>query len=332
MADNLFADEMRKILEKTTNPGPMYDGWENPTNRADQKGPNGVYATPYDREGGNEIANQELEMQARDIVARFVGNPENNREAVEKVLDILRGKGQSPADQDGHAPLVGAQPGVQFQYGSNLSAPPTGVDAKEWARFQAFRAAEEEEKKDDEREEKKKKRRDDDDDDDDDEDKAMSVIGSRRFQRQLAQMIAPVIESTVRAEVHAALSASVPSHASSPSPYSNETGVRVGAQQQPGAWRDLPGVAAPANQMQAAASADGVSPYQQAADKFIRMAKEKEMSLPDPMQKQRFAESVRHTYAAILSGRSFSVDEPLLQNLLDATGIRYEQSGIGGGM
>ncbi len=328
MAD-VFQDELRKLLEQTSNPGPMYQNWENPTNRPDQKAPAGVYATPWDRQGGPAVAQAELEQQARGILARFVENPSTVDEAVRAMFDVLQGKNQSPADKGGGAPAL--EINKQFQYGGSdaqySALARKGFSRDDIVKYQAMRAAEDEEERQ-RREEEERKRR--------EEEAKTKEEGEKkeREEKELAARLAPVVEAMVQSRVNQALSAygisQNAAQAAPTPPQSAQAAIQSGTQA--GAWRDLPGVNVPpgmqmgATQPQypsAMSANEQASPYQQRADGFLRIASAKLSALTDPYQKGRAKEQLNQLYSGILSGQPVHIDDPLLQSWANEAGVQY---------
>lgn len=321
---DVFQEEMTRLLNQTNNPGPMYEGWQNPDNRADQKGPNGVYATPFDRQGGPEVAQAQLEMQARDILSRFTGDPVTIEQAVAAMMQVMRGDNQSPADKSGGAPALEVNKGMQ--YGGNDAAYSAtahgGLSEQEYLKYKAFRAAEDEETRKKGEEESRKRKEDDE--------------KTEKAEKEMAARLAPVIQATIDARVSQALSAygiTAPA-AQSAAPATPQ--VAPPAPSYAGGWQNLPGVNVPPGMqagavqppMQAALSAEGQSPYQAKADQFLRVADAKLSAMTDPYRKGNAKSEVLRLYTGILSGAAVHIDDPFLQSVAAEAGVQfYDMSG-----
>lgn len=316
---DVFGDELRRLLEQVNNPGPMYEGWENPANKPGDKAGNGVYSTPFDRQGGSEVAQQELDAQAEDILKRFLGGKGYGREAIDELLKVLKGETQSPADPGANAPAFDVN--EQFRYGGGLSANTTAPatttqqaalsNNADWLKFQQWLSAEDEKKR---KEEEEKKRS----EEGDKEEKEMSA---------LAQKIAPAILSAVDSivdqklsslGVRAAQAASAPAQTQAPSAGTD--------------WRNLPGVNVPPGMgttAQAAYSA-GEAPTQGIASKFINEAMSALSGIENQYVRGQVQEELKTVYAGILSGHPVSIQHPVLRKIADQTGVQYTNFGIGG--
>ena len=333
MADrDVFGDELRRLIDQVNNPGPMYEGWQNPTNKPGDKASNGVYPTPFDRQGGPAVAQEELETQARDILARLLGQEGYGREAIDQVLQVLKGTTQSPADAGNNAPPL--SPAEQFRYGAGLSVPQGQASDPMWQKFQAFMSAEEEKRKHDEDERKERDRKERDEKErkerDEREDKEMSA---------LAQRIFPALQSAVSAMVDQAMSAYGfrANGAQSAAPASNNTatqaGLSVQGQASGVAYQGLPGMQLPPGmQVPAnnAAMSAGDNPNQAKASAFMQEAMSVVNSMPEGPQRGQLAEEIRPLYAGILSGAQVQIGHPMLQKVAQNTGVNYVSFGIGG--
>lgn len=334
MAD-AFGDEIRKLLDGVNNMGVMYAGWENPTNQPGQKAANGSYATPFDRQGGSNVAEQETEILSRGILDRFLRDPEGTKEAMRKVMDVLEGKGQSPTDKAANLAPGAMGEGTQFQYGGQLSAPVAAtpqangftLTGDEAIRYQAFRAAEEKRKDDEAKESEKKK----------EEDKMLSLFASDTFQKQLAQTLFPAINAMVSAAVgqnSAAMSAGAQTANLQGAQFSQPVAnAPQGSGISAGAFRDLPGVLMPNNMGQqngAMSAAVGENPNQTLANRFLQEAEKVKASIQDSFQRSRVEEATRSLYIGILSGQPISIDEPLVQTIAQQAGVPFTDLGFGG--
>ena len=322
MAD-VFKEEMVRLLSQTNNPGPMYEGWQNPENRADQKGPNGVYATPFDRQGGPEVAQAQLEMQARDILSRFTDSPATIDQAVAAMMQVMRGNNQSPADKSGGAPALEVNKGMQYGGGDAAYSAIAhgGLTVQEYLKYKAFRAAEDEETRKKGEEESRKRK--------EDEEK------SEKAEKELAARLAPVIQATIDARVNQALSAYGITAPAAQSAAAQAPAVQQAAPAAPnyaGGWQGLPGVNVPPGMqagaisppgMQGALSADGMSPHQAKADHFLKVADAKLSAMTDPYRKGNAKQEMVRLYNGILSGTAVHIDDPFLQAIAVEAGVQY---------
>ena len=331
MANDVFGEELRRLVETAIQPGPMYGGWQNPLVDPNDKGGNGVYATPFDRQGGPAVAERELVTQMQGILQKFLDNPESINESERKVIEALTGKGQSPADHGAGAPPVQESP---FQYGANLSGSDPEKERKEReerdrkekhekamaaanaaakaAYDRAMSGESEEERRS--REERERRER-------EGKEKIESVGIDMKA---LAGMIVSAVDSAVDKRLSAA-------GYKSPQAASLEG-------QGAGAWRDQPGVAVPQGMgpqgvpnQYGLSAADGIAPTQTVADKFLKIAAEYMSGLKDDFQRGKVAEGVRTTFAGILSGAAVDISDPVIQSIADKAGVQYINSGSLGG-
>lgn len=356
MSDNTFMGEMQRLLQSAQQPGPMYAGWQNPLTDPNDKAPNGVYATPFDRQGGPAVAEQELRTQIAGVLSKFVGT-NYDQSAIDEVLRILKGTNQSPADRGGgNAPVT---PVTQDAYGSMLSAPatvqtapqqaqfsaaPNGMPQEMWVRFNQIMAA------DDERRKKE------------DEDRKKEEEDSRRKSEMSAMLseITPQLAEVVRTAVAASVDArfselgfQVPTQMSQTPPSQQQAQTQQPAQAGPFGnggqsglafqannqmsnpaqqWQSLQGVQLPIGSNPQAASMsgeDGMSPSEQKATLFAQNAKAK-MSAMQPDAASRLSADVRSLYVPIAMGLTVTIDDPLVQAIAKESGVAYQTLGFGG--
>ena len=332
MAQDVFQDELRRLLEQTNNAGPMYEGWQNPMNQPGQKAEYGVYATPWDRQGGPAVAQAELEQQVRGIVSRFVDNPATLDEAMRAMFGVLRGQNQSPADQGGGAPPL--EVNKQFQYGASDAAysalAQKGFSKDDILKYQAMRAAEKEEEERERRERDEKDRKEREEREKKEREGREEREKKEREEKEMAARLAPVVEALVQSRVSQTLSAYgiQPQQAAQAAPTAPSQGVQGSTP-----WQQLPGVNVPLGMqpgalqppMQGALSAptQNASPHQAKADAFLRIAQAKLSALTDVYQKGRAREQVVNIYTGLLSGAAVHIDDPLLQGWAQEAGVPF---------
>lgn len=339
-----FRNELQALIESAKQPGPMYNGWQNPLVDPNEKGPNGVYATPFDRQGGPAVAEAEMRTQIAGALSKFVGT-NYDQSAIDEILRIIKGEGQSPAVHGGNSDAI--SPYTQTSYGANLSAPaqnpapaamstppisaPTsgatqipGVSPALAMRLEAFFAAEDEkqrkEKEDKEREEEDRKRKEE-----------MSAI-------------ADVIKTSVAAAVDARFAQygfTAPQQMSTPAPqtdpgYSNPMGGNAGLAMggnpvaPQGGVQSLPGVQMPMGMGVPANNAmvqTPETPEQQRANAFLEMAMAATSQMQDEGDRNAMRAEMRELYTGVAMGLPVNINHPHLRKLAKEAGIIVQDLG-----